>query len=468
MPPLRILHVVPYYEQAWAYGGIPRLATTMTRALARRGHHVTVCTTDACDAALAHCAPHAPDVRPRRRRPHVPQPLEPLAYQLQFFTPIGSAALPATAASRVRHRAPARLPQPAGRRRRIGARRAPACPTSCRRTARRRSIERRIAGQAHLRRHRGRGCLGGAARVLAVSRRRTAAVAPSASPTTRITLLPNPIDEREFEPAPDGSRFRATHGLGDAPLVLLLAQADAAQGRRRSGSAFARLARPDARLVDRRQRHGLGRRHSMRSSGNPAQSVLHRTADRAPSGSTRSPPPTSSSIRRATRSSASCRSKRCSADAGDRLQRQRLRRDHRHGRRRPHRPAGRRRRRWPARSSRCCAANGCGASARATAARASASGSARTSSASSLDALYRDCARARHAREDRTLGVTHAAHRRQLRRAGLQRPALAALRPSTRIDAPARRPAVRDHRRRRRQPRRIAADPRRGRAPPDG
>ena len=49
MTALRILHVVPYYEQAWAYGGIPRLATTMTRALARRGHQVTVCTTDVRD-----------------------------------------------------------------------------------------------------------------------------------------------------------------------------------------------------------------------------------------------------------------------------------------------------------------------------------------------------------------------------------------------------------------------------------
>jgi len=38
---MRILHVVPYYDQAWAYGGIPRLATTMTRALARRGHGLT-------------------------------------------------------------------------------------------------------------------------------------------------------------------------------------------------------------------------------------------------------------------------------------------------------------------------------------------------------------------------------------------------------------------------------------------
>src|SRR5438067_1102280 len=49
MRPLRILHVTPYFSEAWAYGGIPRLAHSLTRGLARRGHQVTVCTTDACD-----------------------------------------------------------------------------------------------------------------------------------------------------------------------------------------------------------------------------------------------------------------------------------------------------------------------------------------------------------------------------------------------------------------------------------
>src|SRR6266481_4992845 len=51
MQPLRILHVTPYFTDAWAYGGIPRLATSLARGLARRGHHVTVCTTDARDAS---------------------------------------------------------------------------------------------------------------------------------------------------------------------------------------------------------------------------------------------------------------------------------------------------------------------------------------------------------------------------------------------------------------------------------
>src|SRR4051812_46661537 len=48
---VRILHVTPYFADAWAYGGIPRLAHSLARGLARRGHEVTVCTTDACDDA---------------------------------------------------------------------------------------------------------------------------------------------------------------------------------------------------------------------------------------------------------------------------------------------------------------------------------------------------------------------------------------------------------------------------------
>ena len=88
MSALRILHVVPYYEQAWAYGGIPRLATTMTRALARRGHHVAVCTTDVCDAGSRAALEPRPDSRGVDVR-MFPNISNPLAYHLQFFTPIG-------------------------------------------------------------------------------------------------------------------------------------------------------------------------------------------------------------------------------------------------------------------------------------------------------------------------------------------------------------------------------------------
>ena len=59
---LRILHVTPYFSDAWAYGGIPRVATAQARGLARLGHKVTVVTTDACDARRRlECGWRAPD-----------------------------------------------------------------------------------------------------------------------------------------------------------------------------------------------------------------------------------------------------------------------------------------------------------------------------------------------------------------------------------------------------------------------
>src|SRR5262245_5621385 len=44
---VRILHVTPYWADAWAYGGIPRVAGALATHLAAAGHLVTVCTTDA-------------------------------------------------------------------------------------------------------------------------------------------------------------------------------------------------------------------------------------------------------------------------------------------------------------------------------------------------------------------------------------------------------------------------------------
>lgn len=43
---MNLLHVIPYYAPAWAYGGSVRAATELTRALAHAGHRVIVLTTD--------------------------------------------------------------------------------------------------------------------------------------------------------------------------------------------------------------------------------------------------------------------------------------------------------------------------------------------------------------------------------------------------------------------------------------
>src|SRR5690348_13199784 len=100
MRPLSILHVVPYYEDAWAYGGIPRLAAAMTRGLARRGHSVTVCTTDAAEAG-ARLRARRGDGNYEGVRVRVFRNLSNhLAYRWQFFTPVGLRRfLRATAAS---------------------------------------------------------------------------------------------------------------------------------------------------------------------------------------------------------------------------------------------------------------------------------------------------------------------------------------------------------------------------------
>ena len=43
-PPLKVLHVTPFYEPAWSYGGMARASAGLCRALARRGHEVVVAT----------------------------------------------------------------------------------------------------------------------------------------------------------------------------------------------------------------------------------------------------------------------------------------------------------------------------------------------------------------------------------------------------------------------------------------
>lgn len=46
IPPLKILHVVPYYAPAWIYGGVVRAVSGLAAAQAAHGHSVSVLTTD--------------------------------------------------------------------------------------------------------------------------------------------------------------------------------------------------------------------------------------------------------------------------------------------------------------------------------------------------------------------------------------------------------------------------------------
>lgn len=85
--PLHIVHIVPYFYPAWAYGGIPRLAYGLCQALAKLGHRITVFTSDALDAHR-----RAP---PGYQRLHgidiyrFPNLHNHLAYRHQGFLPLG-------------------------------------------------------------------------------------------------------------------------------------------------------------------------------------------------------------------------------------------------------------------------------------------------------------------------------------------------------------------------------------------
>jgi glycosyltransferase involved in cell wall biosynthesis len=249
MSALRILHVVPYYEHAWAYGGIPRVATALARGLARRGHQVTVCTTDARDHATRVHSPSTPHTGPGTLDVRVlPNLSNRLAYHWQLFAPRGLSRtlrslvgsidvahlhacrnLPVAAAARIL--AKARIPyvvSPHG-----------TAPL----------IERRFLAKQIFDATAGRGYLEGAARVLAVSEAERAQLKALGVADSRITVLPNPIDLREFAPLPEGARFRQRHGLGDAPLVLLLGKLTPRKGADVALRAFEKIGRGDARLV---------------------------------------------------------------------------------------------------------------------------------------------------------------------------------------------------------------------------
>ena len=85
---MRIVHLVPYYAPAYAFGGVVRAAEGLCRALARRGHVVTALTTDALDRAGGRAAP--PDeIRDGVRVLRLPNRLPALRARLNLSTPAG-------------------------------------------------------------------------------------------------------------------------------------------------------------------------------------------------------------------------------------------------------------------------------------------------------------------------------------------------------------------------------------------
>src|SRR5262245_25938113 len=220
MAPLRILHVTPYAGDAWAYGGIARLAATLTRDLARRGHAVTVCTTDACDDLNRLPAPPARtdggvDVRVFRNISNR------LAYHQQLFLPRGLDGFLREHATRfdIAHLHGCRNLPGAIAAYRLGRAKVPfvLAPNGTAPALERRVLAKRVYDTVI-----GDGVLRRAARVIAVSQAEVTQLLTLEVPAQSISVLPNPVDLTEFDAPITRGGFRNRYGLDARPLVLFL------------------------------------------------------------------------------------------------------------------------------------------------------------------------------------------------------------------------------------------------------
>ena len=210
----RVLQIAPCYEGAWGYGGIPRVAMVLSAALARRGHRVTVCTTDACDSRTRLANQGGPGPRLRPWRPRVgrdgvevrvfPNLSNRLAYELQFFQPIGLRSWLRAHASAFdvahvhgHHHLPGAIAAAELRRARVPYLVEPngTAPLGSRRRLAKALFDASL----------GRGVLRGARAVIAVSEAERRQLEAQGIAPERLCVLPNPLDLDEFEgvaPAP--------------------------------------------------------------------------------------------------------------------------------------------------------------------------------------------------------------------------------------------------------------------------
>jgi len=226
---LRILHVTPYFTAAWAYGGIPRIATTLVREQARRGHRVTVCTTDAATASgravTVGGESEVPGTSGRVEVRTFRNLSNTLAYHRQLFLPWGLGAflkahardfdvahlhacrnLPVTLAARHLHSA--------------------GVPYVCAPNGTGPLIERRRLQKWAYDQLIGSRDLPGAQAVIAVTDAERRQLEAFGVPASRIRVVPNPVDLDEHRTPPARGRFRAAHGLGAGRVVLFLGKGE--------------------------------------------------------------------------------------------------------------------------------------------------------------------------------------------------------------------------------------------------
>ena len=243
---LRVLQVVPYFYPAWAYGGIPRLAYGLSRALQERGHEVSVVTTDAFDRS--HRGPTGHEDLEGLSVTRLPNVSNRLAYDHGLFLPRGAVAVLRDEVARadVVHLhgywhllGNAVVAAMEGQRRPLVMTPNGTLPILER--------KQRVKGIWDV--LLGRPVRQAVDRWVAVSRAELNQFARAGIAAEDVHLVYNGLDLGEFEALPEAGRFRTREGLADSPLLLYLGKLTPRKGVDHLIRAMARLERSDAQLI---------------------------------------------------------------------------------------------------------------------------------------------------------------------------------------------------------------------------
>ncbi len=245
---MRILHIIPYFYPAWAYGGTCRGAWEVARAMARRGHEVAAYTTDALDSRRrAHPAFEIVEGVQIHRAANLSNRLAwrrlflPLAFGLGLEREIRKADVVHLHEYRSLQNAIA-LPM-------IERTRAPFILTA-------QGGVPLLVGRFALKRFydslAGRRLVRGARRLHALNNMEAEQFLDAGGKLEQIFISPNGIDAEEYRESPEADSFRARYNISaDAPVVLFLARVHKIKGVDFLVSSFAEASRalPSAVLV---------------------------------------------------------------------------------------------------------------------------------------------------------------------------------------------------------------------------